>query len=67
MARDKPEPGKTYRLTAASGTPCILAGNTLAESVVPVCTNCGQWQHHIRDGFEDCLNECKARGFTGTA
>ncbi len=58
---NKPESGKIYRLTAGPGVPCILAGDSWADSVVketkPVCPNCGQWQD------PDCLNECKKRGF----
>lgn len=32
--KNKPEYGKVYALTGATGTPCIANGNTWAESVV---------------------------------
>ena len=31
---DKPESGKIYALTGGTGTPCVMNGNTWAESVV---------------------------------
>ena len=32
--KGRPEPGKQYRLTAGKGAPCIMNGNTWAESEV---------------------------------
>lgn len=52
MTYDKPEYGKQYRLTGATGTPAISNGNTWAESEVSAfCPKC---REDMRDDDHDC-------------
>lgn len=47
----------------------VALSSLLTPTVAPgVCPNCGQWQHGKTDGGpEDCLNECRRRGFAPLA